>query len=205
MRDRAHVSGVISVLLIGAGVRVLVAAEFGTQPEPRARTAPSKDWRSSKAVANCDVTPAGGPGYRGRLSSSAQSSWPVAGAAAARLADQPSPGRAAARELRLGCHPFLTSHTQLLRADPGALTCFVTAARECRSASLGVTELGVDTGPTTSSSSTRQHIVSGYRAAPGLLSELRRQSRRSEHRAVPPDRRGHAAASRLAAAAAGLG
>src|SRR5258707_13710027 len=51
-------------------------AESGTQPEPRARTAPSKDWRSSKAVANCDVTPADGPGYLGRLSSSAQSSWP---------------------------------------------------------------------------------------------------------------------------------
>jgi len=41
---------------------------------------------------------------------------------------------------------FLTSDTQVLRADPGALTCFVRAARECRSASLGVTELGVDTG-----------------------------------------------------------
>ena len=39
-----------------------------------------------------------------------------------------------------------TSHTQLLGADPGALTCFVRAARECRPASLGVTELGVDTG-----------------------------------------------------------
>jgi hypothetical protein len=41
---------------------------------------------------------------------------------------------------------FLTSHTQLLRADPGALTCFIRAARECRPASLGVTETGVDTG-----------------------------------------------------------
>jgi hypothetical protein len=41
---------------------------------------------------------------------------------------------------------FLSSDTRILRADPGALACFVRAARECRSASLGVTELGVDTG-----------------------------------------------------------
>ena len=41
---------------------------------------------------------------------------------------------------------FLTGHTQFLAADPGALTCFVSAARECRSASLRVTEMGVDTG-----------------------------------------------------------
>ncbi len=36
--------------------------------------------------------------------------------------------------------------TQLLGADPGALTCFGTAARGCRAASLGVHEMGVDTG-----------------------------------------------------------
>src|SRR5260221_13917959 len=64
-------------------------AESGTQPEPRARTAPSKDWRSSKAVANCDVTPADGPdtsdgshhlrSHRGRRRSGG-----------GRLADQPS-------------------------------------------------------------------------------------------------------------------
>ena len=41
---------------------------------------------------------------------------------------------------------FLTGDTQLLRADPGALACFVRAARECRPAGLGVTEMGVDTG-----------------------------------------------------------
>lgn len=41
---------------------------------------------------------------------------------------------------------FLTGDTRLLRADPGALTCFVRAARECKSASLAVTEMGVDTG-----------------------------------------------------------
>jgi hypothetical protein len=41
---------------------------------------------------------------------------------------------------------FLTSRTELLGADPGALTCFVRAARECRSASLRVIEMGVDTG-----------------------------------------------------------
>jgi hypothetical protein len=41
---------------------------------------------------------------------------------------------------------FLTSHTQLFRADPGALACFVQAARDCRPASIGVTELGEDSG-----------------------------------------------------------
>jgi len=41
---------------------------------------------------------------------------------------------------------FLTARTQILAADHGALTCFVRAARECRSASLGITEMGVDTG-----------------------------------------------------------
>ncbi len=41
---------------------------------------------------------------------------------------------------------FLTSHTQLVRADPGSLACFVQAARDCRPASIGVTELGEDSG-----------------------------------------------------------
>ena len=41
---------------------------------------------------------------------------------------------------------FLSSDTQLLGADPGSLTCFVRAARNCRSASLAVTAMGVDTG-----------------------------------------------------------
>jgi hypothetical protein len=41
---------------------------------------------------------------------------------------------------------FLTSDTRILSADRGALTCFVSAARTCRSASLRVTEMGVDAG-----------------------------------------------------------
>lgn len=40
----------------------------------------------------------------------------------------------------------LAGHTQILSADPGALSCFGTAARECRAASIEVTESGVDTG-----------------------------------------------------------
>jgi hypothetical protein len=40
----------------------------------------------------------------------------------------------------------LIGDTHLLHADPGALTCFVRAARECMTASLRVTEMGVDTG-----------------------------------------------------------
>jgi|SRR5215813_3054049 len=41
---------------------------------------------------------------------------------------------------------FLDRHTHVLQADNGALTCFVTAVQKCRSASIGVTEMGVDTG-----------------------------------------------------------
>jgi hypothetical protein len=41
---------------------------------------------------------------------------------------------------------FLTADSKLLRADPGALNCFVRAARECKPASLAVTEMGVDAG-----------------------------------------------------------
>jgi hypothetical protein len=41
---------------------------------------------------------------------------------------------------------LLTGHTRLLGADHGALSCFTIAARECRSASLSVTEMGVDAG-----------------------------------------------------------
>jgi hypothetical protein len=41
---------------------------------------------------------------------------------------------------------FLTGNTQILSADRGALTCFLRAARDCKRASLGVTEMGVDTG-----------------------------------------------------------
>lgn len=67
---------------------------------------------------------------------------------------------AAAGAWRIGHHParlatascgsatthFLDGHTQVLSADRGALTCFAKAARECKSASLRVTEMGVDTG-----------------------------------------------------------
>lgn len=51
---------------------------------------------------------------------------------------------------RPSCGSGVTHHldggTQLLGADPGALTCFSTAARGCRPASIEVTEMGVDTG-----------------------------------------------------------
>jgi hypothetical protein len=40
----------------------------------------------------------------------------------------------------------LNSRTQLLRSDPGALTCFHVAAKACKTAGLAVTEMGVDTG-----------------------------------------------------------
>jgi len=40
----------------------------------------------------------------------------------------------------------VNGQTHLLGADRGALTCFDTAARACKPASLHVTELGVDTG-----------------------------------------------------------
>jgi hypothetical protein len=40
----------------------------------------------------------------------------------------------------------LNSRTQLLRSDPGALSCFHTAAKACKTAGLAVTEMGVDTG-----------------------------------------------------------
>jgi hypothetical protein len=40
----------------------------------------------------------------------------------------------------------VNGQTHLLGADHGALTCFDTAARACKPASLHVTELGVDTG-----------------------------------------------------------
>jgi hypothetical protein len=40
----------------------------------------------------------------------------------------------------------VSASTRLLRADRGALTCFTTAARACKAASLDVTQMGVDTG-----------------------------------------------------------
>jgi hypothetical protein len=41
---------------------------------------------------------------------------------------------------------FLNRHTRILGSDPGSLTCFMRAARVCASASLRVTEMGVDAG-----------------------------------------------------------
>ena len=40
----------------------------------------------------------------------------------------------------------LNAATQMLSADKGALNCFHVAARNCKTASIGVTEMGVDTG-----------------------------------------------------------
>ncbi|TVZ03242.1 hypothetical protein EAS64_22705 [Trebonia kvetii] len=40
----------------------------------------------------------------------------------------------------------LNTATQVLSADKGSLTCFQAAARACKTASLAVTEMGVDTG-----------------------------------------------------------
>jgi hypothetical protein len=41
---------------------------------------------------------------------------------------------------------FLDDRTELLSAKPGALPCFDAAARNCRSASISVTTMGVDAG-----------------------------------------------------------
>jgi hypothetical protein len=40
----------------------------------------------------------------------------------------------------------LSAATQILSAGKGALNCFLVAARDCKTASIGVTEMGVDTG-----------------------------------------------------------
>jgi hypothetical protein len=40
----------------------------------------------------------------------------------------------------------LSGTTQFFRADKGALSCFATAVRHCQSASIAITEMGVDTG-----------------------------------------------------------
>ena len=40
----------------------------------------------------------------------------------------------------------LSTLTQVYHADAGALSCFATAVRRCQSASIGITEMGVDTG-----------------------------------------------------------
>jgi hypothetical protein len=70
----------------------------------------------------------------------------AAGAAAASWRISHHPATLARPSCGSASTHFLTSHTRLLRADRDALTCFVTAARECRHGSLGVTEMGVDTG-----------------------------------------------------------
>jgi hypothetical protein len=40
----------------------------------------------------------------------------------------------------------LSSTTQFFHAGKGALSCFATAVRQCHSASIAITEMGVDTG-----------------------------------------------------------
>ena len=40
----------------------------------------------------------------------------------------------------------LSPITQVFHADTGALSCFASAARQCQSASIAITEMGVDTG-----------------------------------------------------------
>jgi hypothetical protein len=46
---------------------------------------------------------------------------------------------------RISTHGLNTA-TQVFSADKGALTCFQAAARLCKTASIAVTEMGVDTG-----------------------------------------------------------
>jgi hypothetical protein len=70
----------------------------------------------------------------------------VGAAAAALRSSSPHPSALPHPTCGSAITHFLTGHTQLLSADPAALSCFVKAARQCRSASLGVTEMGVDTG-----------------------------------------------------------
>ena len=45
----------------------------------------------------------------------------------------------------IGTHE-LSAATRVFRADAGALSCFAAAARQCQSASIAITEMGVDTG-----------------------------------------------------------
>ena len=40
----------------------------------------------------------------------------------------------------------LDGSTRALSADPGALACFASAARDCKAAGIGITEMGTDTG-----------------------------------------------------------
>jgi hypothetical protein len=70
----------------------------------------------------------------------------VVGLAAASLRTSPHRTALARASSGSAVTHFLTADTHVLSARPGALSCFIKAARSCRSASLGVTEMGVDTG-----------------------------------------------------------
>lgn len=79
--------------------------------------------------------------------------------------------------LRVSCGSatarFLDERTELLSAKPGALPCFDAAARNCRSASISVTTMGVDagtkytfaiepgTGPCQATEQSQLYLVSG--------------------------------------------
>ncbi len=70
---------------------------------------------------------------------------PVSGGLAAACGSQHPAAPPAARCGSAVTH-FVTADTQIFAARRGALTCFATAARHCRAASLSVTAVGVDTG-----------------------------------------------------------
>jgi hypothetical protein len=70
----------------------------------------------------------------------------VIGVAAASLRGSPHQATLPRASCGSALTHFLTADTHMLAARSGALPCFIKAARECRSASLRVTEMGVDTG-----------------------------------------------------------
>jgi hypothetical protein len=59
----------------------------------------------------------------------------------------------------------LSGRTQVLSADKGALTCFAAAVRHCASASIAITEMGVDTG-------TNRVFAVGHGTTPCRVTEL---------------------------------
>jgi hypothetical protein len=84
---------------------------------------------------------------------------------------------------------FLSGGTQILQADPHALTCFGAAARGCKPASIEVTEMGVDAG-------TDYVFTIEPGGTPCQVSELsqgygggRPPARRDHRHIVPADRR----------------
>ena len=98
---------------------------------------------------------------RGRSSRSRKDAQTAAGLSAAALAAVAMAAAGCSAGSQLAANPpavlprptcgqavthSLSADTQLLSADKGALTCFGTAARHCRAASLAITEMGVDTG-----------------------------------------------------------